>query len=250
MFKPDKICQFVLYMLLLQRIYILYQYHSEMLVILDFDGTIADTQSLIVKTMQQTMKELGMEVMPRENCAKTIGLRLEEGFQLLYKIPYDEAVRCAATYRKIFEENKKKMVVEPFPHVIETIKQMIKDKHVVAIASSRSRASLLEYVRQMHIENCISCIVAANDVEKVKPAPEMVMKVMKEVNGNPEDTIVVGDMTYDIEMGKNAGTKTCGVTYGNGTPEQLLAADYVIDDFAELIALINNDKHLSDRFSR
>lgn len=208
-------------------------------VILDFDGTIGDSQSLIICTMQQTMRELGLEVKTKEDCARTIGLRLEEGFQLLYGITLDEALHCAETYRRIFMENKEKMAVKPFPHVIETIRRMAADGHVVAIASSRSRASLLEYVEQMDIAECISCIVAANDVEKVKPAPDMVLKVLKCINGKPEDTIVVGDMTYDIEMGRNAGTKTCGVTYGNGTREQLANADYIIDDFAELLKIVS-----------
>lgn len=207
-------------------------------VILDFDGTIGDSQSLIIKTMQQTMHELGLEIKTMEDCARTIGLRLEEGFQLLFGMMHDEAMLCAETYRKIFMKNKENMVVKPFPHVIETIRQMAADGHDVAIASSRSRASLLEYVEQMDIADCISCIVAANDVEKVKPAPDMVLRVLEETDGKPEDTIVVGDMIYDIEMGKRAGTKTCGVTYGNGTRQQLANADYIIDDFAELLKII------------
>ena len=64
-------------------------------VILDFDGTIGDSQSLIICTMQQTMRELGLEVKTKEDCARTIGLRLEEGFQLLYGITLDEALHCA-----------------------------------------------------------------------------------------------------------------------------------------------------------
>jgi phosphoglycolate phosphatase len=51
------------------------------------------------------------------------------------------------------------------------------------------------------------------------------------------ETLVVGDMNVDILMGKNAGAKACGVTYGNGTKEELEAAgaDYIIDSFDELI---------------
>ena len=94
----------------------------------------------------------------------------------------------------------------------------------------------------MHITDCISCIVAANDVARVKPAPDMVFKVLDELGGTPEESIVVGDMIYDVEMGKNAGTKTCGVTYGNGTREQLSEADYVIDDFAELLNILEKEE--------
>lgn len=53
--------------------------------------------------------------------------------------------------------------------------------------------------------------------------------------------MVVGDMTYDILMGRRAGAKTCGVTYGNGKESELreAGADYIIHDFAELKGISN-----------
>ncbi|MBF1574955.1 MAG: HAD family hydrolase, partial [Prevotella salivae] len=52
----------------------------------------------------------------------------------------------------------------------------------------------------------------------------------------PAEALVVGDTIFDIQMGRNAGAKTCGVTYGNGKREDLEAAfaDYIIDNFAEI----------------
>lgn len=206
-------------------------------VILDFDGTIGDTQALIVKTLQDTMQRLHLEIKPKEECAKTIGLRLDEAFSMLYSMSQKEAKLCAKTYRDIFEENKLRIIVEPFPHVIQTIRQLHQDGFVLAVASSRGRDSLLGYLKQLQIEDCISCVVAAEDVKQVKPAPDMVLKVLAEIGGKAEETLVVGDMVYDIDMGHNAGTYTCGVTYGNGTREQLAAAEYVIDDFSELLSI-------------
>ena len=50
---------------------------------------------------------------------------------------------------------------------------------------------------------------------------------------------MVGDTWFDIEMGRRAGTLTCGVTYGNGSRRDLAAADFLIDDFADLAAVVN-----------
>jgi len=46
----------------------------------------------------------------------------------------------------------------------------------------------------------------------------------------------VGDMNVDILMGRNAGAKTCGVTYGNGTREELeeAGADYIVDSMTDI----------------
>ena len=70
-----------------------------------------------------------------------------------------------------------------------------------------------------------------------KPNPEAVLKTL-EAHGIPADeAIVVGDTVFDIDMGRNAGVKTCGVTYGNGSRESLSNADWLIDDFGKLLEL-------------
>ena len=51
--------------------------------------------------------------------------------------------------------------------------------------------------------------------------------------------VMVGDTIFDIEMGLNAGTKTCGVTYGNGSRASLAKADWLIEGFGQLADLIN-----------
>ena len=75
-------------------------------IIFDFDGTIGDSQSLIVKTLQDTMRARKLEVKSEEACAKTIGLRLDEAFVSLFGMSAEEGMACAATYREIFLENK------------------------------------------------------------------------------------------------------------------------------------------------
>ena len=223
-------------------------------IIFDFDGTIGDSQSLIVKTLQDTMRARKLEVKSEEACAKTIGLRLDEAFVSLFGMSAEEGMECAATYREIFLENKKTMIVQPFPHVIETLRVLHRQGYILGMASSRNHCSLDGYVKQMQLEDIFSSIVAGDDVEHVKPAPDMVfralgeMKEMKEMK-NPvtsaddvkdvlDETLVVGDMNFDVDMAHHAGCKACAVTYGNGTRQQLASAEWIIDDFAELLEIV------------
>ena len=222
-------------------------------IIFDFDGTIGDSQSLIVKTLQDTMRARKLEVKSEEACAKTIGLRLDEAFVSLFGMSAEEGMECAATYREIFLDNKKTMIVQPFPHVIETLRELHRQGFILGMASSRNHCSLDGYVEQMQLENIFSSIVAGDDVEHVKPAPDMVFMALGEMKGmkNPvtsaesgdvedmlDEVLVVGDMTFDVDMAHNAGCKACAVTYGNGTREQLASAEFIIDDFAELLGLV------------
>lgn len=207
-------------------------------IIFDFDGTIGDSQALIVKTLQDTMRKRGLEVKSDVECAATIGLRLDEAFVQLFEMSAEEGMACAETYRVIFEENKQHLIVQPFPHVLETIHTLNRQVYQLAIASSRGSDSLFGYVKQMGIEDCISSIIAGDLVEHVKPAPDMVFKALEEMNGTVEEALVVGDMTYDVDMAHNAGAKACAVTYGNATREELKNAEYIIDDFAELLDIL------------
>lgn len=207
-------------------------------IIFDFDGTIGDSQALIVKTLKDTMRKRGLEVKSDVECAATIGLRLDEAFVQLFEMSAEEGMACAETYRVIFEENKQHLIVQPFPHVLETIHTLHRQGYQLAIASSRGSDSLFGYVKQMGIEDCISSIIAGDLVEHVKPAPDMVFKALEEMNGTVEEALVVGDMTYDVDMAHNAGAKACAVTYGNATREELKNAEYIIDDFAELLDIL------------
>jgi phosphoglycolate phosphatase len=90
------------------------------------------------------------------------------------------------------------------------------------------------------LEPYISYIVSATEVTHAKPDPEPVLTTLQALGVKARDAMVVGDTTFDILMGQRAGTKTCGVTYGNGTREQMTVcrADYLIDDFAQLLDIV------------
>ena len=206
------------------------------LIILDFDGTLADTRGLIVKTMQQTLEELGLESRTDEQCASMIGLPLKQAFTDLIPMSDEMGGQCVETYRKIFNENNSLYVIPTFPHVMETLYKLHEQGYILTIASSRSNRSLREFVNDMDLNDVIPYVLGAEDVTRAKPHPDPVLQTLETFGCKAEDALVVGDTWYDIEMGKRAGVKTCGVTYGNGTREELIqaGADYLVDDFGKL----------------
>ena len=207
------------------------------LIILDFDGTLADTRDNIVRTLQASMHQLGLPVADEAACASTIGLKLDDACRHLYPDgPADLADRFVETYREIFFRNKESLVPAPFPHVLPTLRQLRQRGVVLTIASSRGTGSLHAFIDAMGLRDCISYVLGADSVEHTKPHPEPVLRTLRETGIDAAHTLVVGDMPVDILMGRNAGVQTCGVTYGNATRDQLQAAgaDFLIDDLAEL----------------
>ena len=200
------------------------------LVIFDFDGTLADTETLITQTMMKTIEAMHLEPRSREEIRAMIGLPLKETFTRL--IPMTDATgdACARLYQEIFARDNQPGVVQKLYDAGLTL----------TIATSRQRFSLMAFLRDMQIEHLFSYIVTVNDVEHAKPAPDMVVQTMERMGATPDETMMVGDAVYDIQMGVNAGVHTTAVTYGNGSREEMEAcgAQHVIDDFADLYQVI------------
>lgn len=208
------------------------------IIILDFDGTLGDTAAVIIKTMHATIKELGLPSRTDEECAAMIGLRLVEIPPVLFPDCNVDGELYAQTYRRLFHIYNVDGAVELYPNVPETLAELKKRGLVLTIASSRSNASLMEYVKSLNMTSIISYILGADDVKDGKPHPEAVNRTLEHFGFQPDEAIVVGDTVFDIQMGANAGTRTCGVTYGNGSRESLADATWIIDDFGQLLKIV------------
>ena len=212
------------------------------LVIFDFDGTLADTKENIILTFQMTMKELGVEIKSRQECAATIGLTLEDAFKVLYPgMAAEKYVLLRDTYRRIFKENRKILVPGLFPEVMETLEELRRRGYLMSIASSRLSPSLQSFLEDMKIAHLFEYAVGGDNVEHPKPAPDAVLQILRHYNLSAEEAFVVGDMPFDINMATNAGVKSCGVTWGNADAAQLKesGANYVIDKMSQLLEILN-----------
>lgn len=194
------------------------------LVIFDFDGTLGDSQKLITDTMLATIERLNLPMKSREECARTIGLPLKECFSSIIPMTDEQAEECAEVYSEIFNVKNVPGAVTVFPGVIETLERLSAQGILMSIASSRSHRTLAKLMDELDLSKYITYLIAADDVVEKKPAAESVLKTLSHFNIEAHETLVVGDTEFDILMGRNAGTHTCGVTYGNGSKESLEAA--------------------------
>ena len=212
------------------------------LIIFDFDGTLGDTRRNIVTTMQDVMRELHLTVRDDAACASTIGLPLKGCYAQMFPALSDsELDLCAETHHRLFAKNLKNIIPQTFPFVGETLKSLKDMGIMLSIASSRSSESLRELLGQLGLLDLFSLIIGAGEVEKAKPHPEPVLKTLATLGFKAQETLVVGDMGVDILMGVRAGAKTCGVTWGNGSHEELeqAGADFIINDMRELLVFFD-----------
>ena len=209
-------------------------------IILDFDGTIADTQNSIVQTVQTVLDELGMERANESDIKKLTGLPLKDTFLKAAHITEDNILERAV---KLYREKYNSIAlntVELFPNVKEVLKELHGKGVIITVASSKGKEALLILLNRLEIARYITLVFGEQDVKNRKPAPDMANLILKATESLPHETLVAGDTIYDIAMGQGANCITCGVTYGNHTAAELKKqkADYIIDDFADIMNIL------------
>ena len=205
-------------------------------ILFDFDGTLADTAPGILVTMRETFLRMGIPI-PEESAMKaTIGMLLEDALQTLGHLDKEGGMQAAALYRQLFplyEAN----YVKIFPEVKETLAQLQAQGIRMAIVTSRGLFSLKMINERNGLQQYFETSVTHDDCLTPKPAPDMALTLLRRMNLQADETLVVGDTTFDIEMGNRAGIDTCAVTYGNHSRERLAEArpTHFIDRFGEIM---------------
>ena len=207
-------------------------------ILFDFDGTLADTREGIIRTVQGTLQRMDLPQADPAAIARTIGLPLTECFRIATAVPDNQVEEAAAIYRDIFPSLALDHITL-FPGVLETLARLHGNGTTMAVVSSRHHMSLDPLMTNLGIVHYIPLNHAYGEDETLqpKPAPDLALKAMADLGIKAGQTLVVGDTIYDLQMGAAAGCHTCGVTYGNQSRQQLLAAhpDHLIDTFPALL---------------
>lgn len=209
-------------------------------ILFDFDGTLADTAPGIVLTMQKTFAAMGLPEPAPAAIRATIGLPLRECVRLLGGLDETAAEAGAATYRSLFPVYELGRV-GIFPGVPQTLELLARRGYRMAVCTSRNKFSLDSLLQRHGLQHFFDAVVTGDThPHRPKPAPDMALFLMERLAAGGETTWVVGDTTFDIDMGNNARCTTVAVTYGNHSRERLRAAgpDHMIDRFGDLADLL------------
>ena len=153
----------------------------------------------------------------------------------------EEIERYVEEYKALYmREGLSRIVL--FPKVAETLRKLHENGIRMALSTNNFEKIVTPVIERLGIMPYLNEIVCSDssNVRNGKPAPDSALEAMRRTNSLPEKTLVVGDFSYDIQMGVSAGTATCGVTFGSHSKETLLeaGATYTIDSFDELLKIV------------
>lgn len=204
-------------------------------VLFDLDGTIIDSNELIINSFEYTFKQYN-HVLTREELIQFNGPPLRETFE---NVDFDRADEMIKTYQAHNFENHKEYI-QLFPNVIETIKRLKDNNIAIGIVSSKTHKGILLGLELTGLRSYFETIVGIDDVVHPKPHPESVVKAMNELDGKIPSTIIVGDNYHDIQAGKNAGIRTAGVAWSHKGKEYLETYEptYMLEDMLDLLDIV------------
>jgi len=219
--------------------------HRFRLIVFDFDGTLVDSLQFIVTAMSRAFEDQGFEAPAPAAVRRIVGLRLEEAAARLLpdSSDTDTAERVAGAYRAAFQDMRaRNLIDEPlYPGVRETLTLLNRPEVCLGIATGKSRRGLISSLERHDLSELFVTLKTSDDGPG-KPHPEILLRAMADVGAEPEETVVIGDTSYDMEMAGNAGVSALGVAWGYHGAEELRAsgAAHVIDTFPDLPSCLAN----------
>lgn len=215
------------------------------LVIFDCDGTLVDSQHMIVAAMERAFTGSGLAPPPRRNIKRVVGLSLDLAVgRLLPKDKQDIAYKVADDYKAAFAGLRAEAAHEEplFPGIRDALLTLAKrDDVVLAMATGKSVRGVKAVIEREALHGLFQSIETA-DTHPSKPDPSMVLAAMARAGAQGERTVVVGDTSYDMEMARRAGAGALGVAWGYHEIDELVeaGAHAVVEEGSGLLVAIDD----------
>ena len=200
------------------------------LLIFDWDGTLADSEGLIVRSMQSAIADLGLPPRDDRQIAELIGLGLTDGMQTLYpELDTEELIRLLMGYRASFVGKPGDPVAAAreaplFTGAEQALAELSSGGYVLAVATGKPRPGLERSLQHHARLRPLFAATRTADETANKPDPLMLRELIDELGVPVERALMVGDTEYDAAMARAIGMPMVGVTCGVHAPERILAA--------------------------
>ena len=194
------------------------------LLIFDWDGTLADSEGLIVRSMQTAITALNLP--PRSDAAigELIGLGITDGMRKLYpEIDTDALIKLLMNYRATFV-GKPQSDAPLFTGAEQALRALHASGFKLAVATGKPRPGLNRSFRENPGLESLFAATRTADETANKPDPLMLRELVDELRVPVERALMIGDTEYDADMARAIGMPMLGVTCGVHAPQRILAA--------------------------
>ncbi len=212
-------------------------------VLFDFDGTVMDTNEIIVESWQHAFRRIRGHTVDPSILYPTFGEPLADTVQTFF--PDCEPKRAIDIYRE-YQQNIWDKPIHMFPGMRELLLGLKGRGVKIAMVTSRVWSSARLGVYHFDIADLFDAVVSAEDTDVHKPDPYPALLCLQKLGLGAGEVLMVGDSKYDVLCGKNAGIETVLVDWSLCLPREKRVGDckpdYVIEKPEDLYALVGVEK--------
>lgn len=216
------------------------------LAVFDVDGTLMDSQDLIVEAMMRAFAQLPAPLPTRDEVLSIVGLSLDRAIaEMRPDMDGGDVTRAADLYKQNFIALRAEVGGEAaapmYPGARAALDQLAaRDEVLLGVATGKAKRGL-DHAIKAHGWDGLFLTRQTADEHPSKPHPSMLLKCLADTGAEARDGVMIGDTTYDIEMGRAAGFRTLGVSWGYHPVAALRAAgaDLVVESFSQVIPALD-----------
>lgn len=210
---------------------------SYALLVFDWDGTLVDSESLVIEALQKTAATFNYPPLPTAEIHIHFGLNLELMFEKFF--PEEDPAALSETFYQYFTE--KQLATNFFQGALDTLAALKQQGFILAVATNRARAKLNTALATAKIEDLFATTRCPED-NAPKPAPDMLLSLLEELAISPRDALMIGDSIFDMQFAKNAHVDALAACYDKNRKAQLAAFNPVgfienIQDLKQMVRI-------------
>lgn len=211
-------------------------------VLFDLDGTIVNTNELIINSFMYALEEHQLPALTREQMIPYMGTSLPSQLQAFTKM--EDVAHLEASYRQYQKEHHDELI-RSFPNVNETLEELRNRGIKLGVVTTKIKPNTTRALEMFDLLKYMDTVVTLDDVTNIKPHAEPVLTAVKNLGVRPEHALMVGDSPVDILSGKNAGVQTAAVAWSLKGAETLgtYEPDYILQDMTDLYDIVGGGQN-------
>lgn len=214
----------------------------------DFDGTLADTEPLILASFQQVFEQYPPKhPLSEEEQSSLLGMPLDTCFQKF--LPDQDYKQMSALYREHNHRHYHEITL--MDGVLETLEALKAKGYKMGIVSSKIQDMVQKGLEILNIETYFELIVGYEEVQAHKPDPQGILVALTQMKGYRDQALYIGDTLNDIQAACAANVFAVGYSTNPIRKQQLIdsEADRVMDDFNELLTILKENREWTHKSS-
>lgn len=213
-------------------------------ILFDLDGTLTDPKLGITKSVNYALEKFGLKTESLDDLEKFIGPPLHDSFPLFYGFDHDKTELAVSFFREYFAE---KGIFENsiYSGIKDLLKHLTNQGIELIVATSKPQVFAKKIIEHFDLEAYFTKVEGSRLNGELSNKGELIKYILKDLNYNNDEILMVGDRKHDIIGAKSNNLDTLGVEYGYAKGNELkeAGATYIAKDMDSLLELFSVNIH-------